>query len=59
MLEESGIHITHIFGGTRKGMHNTQTRSQKELNFIVIYIAYIAKKWDQNKNENENSLHGA
>ena len=55
MLEESGIHIIHIVGGTRKSMHNTQTIIQNESDLIEIYIAYIDEKWDQNEKGNEKS----
>ena len=55
MLEESGIHTIHIVVGTRKVVHSTQTRIQNESNLTAVRIAYIAKKWDQNKKEDENS----
>ena len=58
-MKESIIHAIKIVGGTRKGIHNTQTRSQNELNLTTIYIAYIAEKWDHNKMGNDKSPQGA
>ena len=54
MLEKLGIHTILIVGGTRKVMHNTQRRRQKESNLIAIYISYIVEKWDHNKKGNYN-----
>ena len=55
MLEESGIYTIHVFRGTWKAMHNTQTRSQSKSNLTAIYLSYIDKKWDQNGKGNDKS----
>ena len=59
MLDESVIHKIHIFGGTHRGIHNTQTRSQNKSKLTAVYIAYIDKKWDHNEKENEKNPHDA
>ena len=55
MLQESGIHTIHTVGGTRKGVHNIQTRIQSKSNLSATYTDYIDKKCDQNHTGNENS----
>ena len=51
MLKEPGIHTIHIFGGTWKDMHNTQTTIQKRSYLATIYTS---KYWDHNDNEYDN-----
>ena len=51
LFKEPGIHNIHIIEGTRKSMHNTQTRIRNQLYLTIIYMA---KNWDQKENGHDS-----